>query len=262
MKMAEIKMFSKIKTNHSAPPWYRWLLFADIVIIIALAYWALPGFRGIAQRVISPMAMGDVRALKEFILSFGWWAPVVSAFLMILQTLIAPLPAFVLAIANAMVFGLFWGFLLTCGSALVAALIAFYLSRWLGRPFVQRWSRARPMDALFERYGAWGVLVLRLFPIISFDFISFAAGVTAIRAKHFALATFVGMLPAAIAYSLLGESIESANWWSLAGGAVMLTALLAGTLIFKKSGAWRNLKFDLSASDEEVIEGQTLEEIR
>ena len=48
----------------------------------------------------------------------------------------------------------------------------------------------------------------------------------------------------------------------LAGGAVMLTALLAGTLIFKKSGAWRNLKFDLSASDEEVIEGQTLEEIR
>jgi uncharacterized membrane protein YdjX (TVP38/TMEM64 family) len=248
-------MSSEIALNYPASPRYRWLLFSGVLALLGLAYWTFPAFRETAQRVISPMAMGDVRALKEFILSFGWWAPAVSAFLMILQTLIAPLPAFVLAIANAMVFGLFWGCLLTCGSALVAALIAFHLSRWLGRPFVQRWRRARPMDALFERYGAWGILVLRLFPIVSFDFVSFAAGVTAIRAKHFALATFVGMLPAAIAYSLLGESIESASRWSLAGGAVILTALLAGTFIFKKSGAWRNLKFTLPASDEKVIEG-------
>ncbi len=222
--------------------WARWLLTASTLILIGLAYWRLPAFQAAAHRVVAPLAMGDVRALKEFILSFGWWAPAASVFLMILQTLIAPLPAFVLAIANAMVFGLFWGCLLTCVSALAAALVAFYIARWLGRPLIVRWAGGWRLDALFERYGAWGILILRLFPVISFDFVSFAAGVTAIRAKHFALATFVGMVPAAVAYSLLGESIESANRWSLAGGAALLILLLAGTYLVRRSRAWQNFR--------------------
>jgi len=145
-----------------------------------------------------PMVKGDIRALEDFILSFGWWAPVISFLLMILQTLIAPLPAFMLSIANAMLFGFFYGFLLTWLSALVAAFTAFYLSRWLGRPFLGRTIEAHILgkfDGLIETYGAWAVLILRLFPVISFYVVSFAAGLTAMRWKRFGLATFVGMLP-------------------------------------------------------------------
>ncbi len=59
--------------------------------------------------------------------------------------------------------------------------LAFYLARWLGRPFVARWVRGLPIDSLIERYGAWGILLLRLFPVVSFDFVSFAAGLTVLR---------------------------------------------------------------------------------
>ncbi len=213
--------------------------------MFGVAYWLLPGFRSTVRHVIGIMAHGDIAALKVFMLSFGPWAPAISFLLMILQTLIAPLPAFALAMANAMAFGMVYGCLLSCVSALVAAFTAFYLSRWCGRPFLERWLYVRPLralDALIETYGAWGVLVARLFPVISFDLVSFAAGLTAMRAGSFGLATLVGMLPAAIAFSLLGDSIASANRGSLIGGVVLLSLLLTVAVCMRKSAAWRGVR--------------------
>ena len=43
----------------------------------------------------------DMEGLKEYILSFGILGPVVSFLLMILQSVAAPLPAFVITFANA-----------------------------------------------------------------------------------------------------------------------------------------------------------------
>lgn len=215
----------------------RWLLLGCLLLAIALAFGLVPGFRKFLMRISSDLMTGNVRGLKELILTFGWWAPAISFLLMILQTLVAPLPAFILAMANAMAFGAIYGFILTITSALTASFVAFYLTRWLGRPFLER--RIRPgsmatLDAMLENYGAWGVLILRLFPLVSFDFVSFAAGFTALRASAFGLATLVGMLPATVAYTLLGDATDSANRYSLIGGAALLVLLLTGSVIFRK----------------------------
>ncbi len=214
----------------------RWLAAAVALLALGAGYEWLPGFHDFVNRTASYLATGDFHALKLFILSFGWWAPLVSAGLMIFQTLVAPLPAFILSIANAMAFGVFYGFLLSVGSALAAAFLAFYLSRWLGRPFVERWMKGLPIDSLIERYGAWGVLLLRLFPVVSFDFVSFAVGLTVMRPAAFGLATFLGMMPATLAYSLLGESIESANRWSFIGGFFLFGLLVVFSLVMRRSG--------------------------
>ncbi len=222
--------------------WRRWLVLGGLLLGLGMAYGLLSGVRTAVRPVMSAMTHGDVGALKAFILSFGPWAPAMSFLLMILQTLIAPLPAFALAIANAMAFGLVYGCALSCASALVVAFIAFYLSRWFGRSFLERWLSVRPLstfDAMIEKYGVLGVLIARLFPVISFDLVSFAAGLTAMRVGPFGLATFVGMLPAAIAFSLLGDSLASANRWSLIGGAVLLGLLLTVAACMRKRTVWR-----------------------
>lgn len=217
----------------------RWAATAVALLALWAGYQWVPAIRYFLGRTASLLAMGDFRALKMFILSFGWWAPVVSAGLMIFQTLAAPLPAFVLAIANAMAFGVFYGFLLSVGSALLAAFLAFYLARWLGRPFVARWVRGLPVDSLIDRYGAWGILLLRLFPVVSFDFVSYAAGLTLIRPLPFGLATLLGMMPAALAFSMLGESIESANRWTLIGGVFLFVVLIIFSLVMRRSGVMK-----------------------
>jgi uncharacterized membrane protein YdjX (TVP38/TMEM64 family) len=213
----------------------RWAATAVALLAVWAGYQWVPAIQYFVDRTTSLLMMGDFHALKMFILSFGWWAPAVSAGLMIFQTLAAPLPAFVLAIANAMAFGVFYGFLLSVGSALLAAFLAFYLARWLGRPFVARWVRGMSADSLVERYGAWGILLLRLFPIVSFDFVSFAAGLTVLRPLPFGLATLLGMMPAALAFSMLGDSIESANRWTFIGGVLLFVILIVFSLIMRRS---------------------------
>ncbi len=57
----------------------------------------------------------------------------------------------------------------------------------------------------FRRYGKHTILVCRLLPFVPFDPVSYAAGLTSIRFRHFMFATGVGQLPATIVYSWAGS---------------------------------------------------------
>jgi uncharacterized membrane protein YdjX (TVP38/TMEM64 family) len=136
------------------------------------------------------------------------WAPVVSVGLMILQAVAAPLPAFLITFANGLAFGAFWGGLLSLFGASVAAVISFYLARAFGRTPVEALvgkTGLESADRWFERWGACAVFVARLVPVVSFDVISFAAGLTRMNFWGFLAATVFGAAPATFVYSFLGE---------------------------------------------------------
>lgn len=172
------------------------------------------------------LASGDTGALRDYILSYGFWAPLASALLMILQALAAPLPAFLITFANGLAFGFVWGVLLTLSSATAAAAVCFGLARALGRPPVEALIGAAGLaraDRFFERHGAWAVLIARLIPIVSFDAISYAAGLTRVGVWPFLGATLVGMAPATMVYTYLGgRAPETLPWLLLAAAVVTL----------------------------------------
>src|SRR3990172_3198899 len=92
------------------------LLVVALAMVLAVLYFAVAGFREGIQTAASILARGDVTALRDYLLSFGIWAPAVSSALMVLQSIAAPLPAFVITFANGMLFGAFWGALVLLGS--------------------------------------------------------------------------------------------------------------------------------------------------
>jgi uncharacterized membrane protein YdjX (TVP38/TMEM64 family) len=194
------------------------------------------------REAVTVLAAGDVTTLRAWVLGFGVWAPVASVALMLLQTLVAPLPSSPVTYTNGLLFGVWWGALLSWSSALVAAAVAFGLSRAFGRPVVERlvtraalaWS-----DAFFARWGTWAVLVGRLLPVVSFDVISYGAGVTPMGLGGFLLATAVGMIPGTLLYAWLGHlggTSGAALLWTLAA----LAALGAVVVALKPAvGRWR-----------------------
>ncbi len=115
--------------------------------------------------------------------------------------------------------------MLSLGSATLAAAISFWLARALGRGPVEALvgkAGLESADRWFERWGAYAVLVARLVPVVSFDVISFAAGLTRMRFGGFLAATAAGAAPATFVYSYLGErapstfgscSWRSGSWW-------------------------------------------------
>ncbi len=214
---------------HSAAAIRRLRLVGSLTLITiaAAAYLLIPSLRTEVDRGAGLLARGDVAALRDYLLSFGTWAPVISALLMVLQTLIAPLLAF----ANGLAFGTFWGGLLIFGSALLASTISFWIGRGLGRNAVEALVGKRGLasiDAWFARYGAWAVLVARLVPIVSFDLISYAAGLSALRFRWFLVATALGIALATFLYAFLGERApQTIAVLFLAFGLVVVAAALS-----------------------------------
>lgn len=105
---------------------------------------------------------------------------------------------------------------------MLGAAIAFYISRIFGPSRVKRMlgrRAAEKADRFFEKYGTYAILIARLVPIISFDAVSYAAGLTRIRFIGFWMATGIGQLPATLVYSYLGEKASvhvNLMMWGLA----------------------------------------------
>ena len=96
------------------------------------------------------------------------------------------------------------------------AYVAFTLARSFGRPFVDRmvarrdWRRA---DEMLTRHGTAAVFVGRFFPVISFNLINWAAGLTGMSLWTFTWATGLGILPVTGLMVFLGDRMETIPWW-------------------------------------------------
>jgi len=182
---------------------------AAALAVLALLYVLVPDVRTFVDNAFKILSKADVQALRVYFLSFGPLAPVISALLMVFQSVIAPLPAFVITFTNGLVFGAWWGALLSWSSAMAGAALCFYLSRVFGRPLVEKIVGAHNLelvDKFFEKYGKHAIIIARFLPFVPFDPISYGAGLTGMSFWGFFVATGIGQLPATIIYSYLGQS--------------------------------------------------------
>lgn len=201
-------------------------------ILISLSF---PSIRLNLYRAISLMMEADLVSLKQFLLSFGIWAPAISFTLMILQSLIPPIPASLLTMVNGFLFGPFWGSILSWVSALTAASLSFGLSRFFGRPLIEAIAGTESLtvaDSFFNKHGKYAVLLARLIPVIPFDAVSYGAGLTAMSFWIFLGATSIGIIPAVIVCSVLGETFFQMG---ALGWLLLISFLLFSLFIWLRS---------------------------
>ncbi|MDE0682088.1 MAG: TVP38/TMEM64 family protein [Candidatus Poribacteria bacterium] len=163
-------------------------------------------------------AFQSIETARAYIAGYGALAPVISAILMIFQSVIAPLPAFLITFANGTLFGFWWGSLLSWSSSMVGAACCFYIARYLGIERITRLISQPAVDKtndFVEKYGTYAILIARLIPFISFDVVSYFAGATRMRFLGFWIATGIGQLPATLVYSYLGERASPHIKWIL-----------------------------------------------
>lgn len=201
-----------------------------------------PGFRGELAAAWGLLLAGDPDPLRDWLRGFGAWAPVVSALLQIATSVFPPLPSFLLGIANAMLYGLWWGALLTFVTALLAAAVCFGIARVVGRPGVERLispESLQRMDAFMERRGILAVFAGRLIPFINPDVVSYAAGVTRIGWIPFLAAILAGSIPATLFYSAVGATaVEVSGRVAVLVAISALGPLLLLALLRKRILAW------------------------
>lgn len=165
------------------------------------------------ERVRSMLSLESLSLLADYFRSLGVWAPIISIALMIAQGILAPLPSFVITAANGLAFGIPFGFLISWTGGMAAAIVMFWLARLLGAGFVERVTKQNHLLQQANRYsgknGFFLIFVARLLPIVSFDFISFLAGLSQISFRSFFVATALGQIPGTILYTLVGHDVAN-----------------------------------------------------
>lgn len=119
-------------------------------------------------------------------------------------------PKPVLATAAGLLFGVGWGSALAIAGFTAGAMIAFSISRGLGRDAVERrlGERLAVLERVFERRGVEATLVIRLLPILPFALANYGAGVTSVRGRDFALGTALGLVPSTVLAAVLGDALS------------------------------------------------------
>lgn len=187
--------------------WTKKIVVVACIVAAVGSYFCIPSVKSTLDEIFQMFASGDFTVVGEFVESYGVYAAAVSFLLMILQSVAAPLPAFLITFANANLFGWWQGAILSWSSAMAGAALCFWIARILGRDVVERLtskSGLRQIDDFFEKHGKMSILIARLLPFISFDIVSYAAGLTSMSFWSFFVATGIGQLPATIVYSYVG----------------------------------------------------------
>src|SRR3546814_1871149 len=149
----------------------------------------------------------SVGAFEDVILSWGHWGVLASIVLMVLHSFL-PFPAEFVALANGMLYVPVWGTIITWFGAMLGAFLAFGLSRAFGRPCVEtvvarrHWQR---LDDWTGEHAAQMVFLARFLPLISFNLVNYAAGLTRIPWWPFGWTTGLAILPMTLPMAAIGD---------------------------------------------------------
>jgi uncharacterized membrane protein YdjX (TVP38/TMEM64 family) len=194
------------------------------------------------QRTCVILAGESLDDIKGLIHSWGAAAPLMSIILMTMQAVIAPLPAFLVTAANGLIFGIYWGTIISWTGGMSGALVSFMMSRFFYKSISEKVLKNKRgieyLERLESKYGFRFVLTARLLPFISFDLISYAAGLSSIKARSFFIATGIGMLPATIVYTVFGSEMDKLNTYSDSLFSFSVMGVLALILIWTIMGIY------------------------
>jgi len=206
------------------------------VILLAIA---VLGIAVLAVWLFMPSVFAESRGLMDgqrletLAARAGLWGPVLIVTLMTVAVVASPIPSAPIALAAGAAYGHLWGTVQVVIGAELGALIAFGLARVLGHDVLRRVFGDRVDAGLLGSQTALTATVFasRLMPFVSFDMISYAAGLSRLNVWRFALATLAGIVPASFLLAHFGGEAVSgdlgrATWAVLGLGLITGLPLL------------------------------------
>ncbi len=184
--------------------------------------------------VIDALMLFDVDDAVAWYRQLGGWG-VFGSVVMMSICAITFAPAEIVAIANGMTYGPVWGSLLTWASGMIGANVAFAFARAIGPRFIARMvgaARYERVNAWTDRRGSVALLVARCIPFLPFFALNLGAGAVGMRWWTFNWSTGLGIIPAAIIFTVLGDQAMTLPfyvWLAMAAG-VLIALLLARRL--------------------------------
>ncbi|HVM90863.1 MAG TPA: TVP38/TMEM64 family protein [Verrucomicrobiae bacterium] len=212
--------------------WLKLALLVAYLLVIAGVYAGL-NYADIPLRDVPGI-------LREQLMLAGPFGPILLVLFYAISTII-PFPTAAIAVLGGVLYGPWMGSVAVVIGVNLAGSISFWLARYLGRHFVSENERdwVKKYDDLLSSQGLYAVMAMRLL-FFPFDVVSIGSGLTRMRYRQYVIGTFLGSLPHAISFVVLGQSFESPRSWGLVG-VLMLLCIGVALLLHRSKWAKQHL---------------------
>lgn len=180
----------------------RWWRFGVLLVVVAAAV-VVARLLGLGRYTSAAALQETVERLRDL----RWIMPAFVAAFALGASI--GLPATPFYLMGGALFGPVLGALLNWGGATLGAVGSFLLARTLGHGALAHVVRRRVPDLhdLVAEHGFATVLRLRMIPVFPYNALNFGAGLAGMRLGPYAVATALGIVPAAALYTFLGHSL-------------------------------------------------------
>lgn len=191
--------------------------------------------------------LGDPASFRAWVDERGVWGRVLFVGVIMLQVIIAFIPAEPLEIAAGYAFGAFWGTLLDWLGLVLGSVIVFLFVRKVGVKAVEVFFPREKIDSIkyLNNEKALNVTAFLLFliPGTPKDLLTYLAGLTKIRLLPWVLLTSIARLPSVLTSTIGGNALGTERY----GFAILVFALTAlfsgaGMLLYRRAQKKRALE--------------------
>ena len=175
----------------------------------------------------------------------GALAPILYMIIVAAAVVVSPIPSVPLDVAAGIFFGPLLGTVYSAIGALGGAVVSFLIARFLGREVIERFlgGHINFCQQCSDRLLMKVIVLSRLLPIVSFDVISYGAGLTKMSLKTFSVATFLGMLPLTFIYNYFGSVVMVGRGLALMLGLIMVILFFTFPVLIERYDLFSMRKF-------------------
>jgi uncharacterized membrane protein YdjX (TVP38/TMEM64 family) len=238
-------------------PWLKQRRFVVIAALVVACFiaagWAI-GLMVERSYDVSP------ENIREDIRSLGAWGHLMYVLVMIASVIFSPIPNLPVMIGGGLAYGVVLGTAYAVLGLTIGGSIAFWIARKGGRRYLARFigpKAAAQIDAVASaRTGGWVLFWARMLPLVTGDWVAYAAGLTGIRYRVFLLATAFGSIPPTAVAVGAGDQLDE-NWWitAIVVAVAVLAAAGSATFVILRQKRLREQAQELA---ERVIENRPL----
>jgi len=211
-------------------PASRLILVLLFVVGLAAGYFVLAG-----SELMNLFT--DIDVLISKVRNLGIYGPLLLIGLIALAIVFNPLPSAPIALGAGAIYGHTLGTVYVVAGAELGAILAFMIARWAGYGLTRRFfGESGSLKGISSQNTLTTlVFVSRLIPFMSFDLVSYTAGLSPIKPWRFAVATLLGLLPVSFALAHFGAEIGNGDYRTLVGIVLVIGLLTITPILFRFS---------------------------
>lgn len=224
----------RLTRDYDRPVQWRVVPVVAGVLLVAVSVWVFVIYRD---------------SFSTLIQSFGVFGVVVAIFLMTLLCII-PVPAEFLIVVNMEIYGIGWGLFYSWSGSVLGAIVAMYVTRWLGQARVRRLfsnERQQQVDNWIKRRGTMGLLVLRFAPFVPYHVLNYVAGLMNVRFWPFFWTTCLGLVPFYLWMGGVFLGFSHGMWPAIISALIALAILGLASYFLRKR--WMSAFLGTNAED-------------